>query len=116
MKKVVNCRRCKDRDTCQKPCEPLDAQLRREFPLNINVNASPRLPMPPGETSNLSIWKIIEDLSRMGKRHGPTYRERAILILDLAGFDRHEIAKMYGIQHSSVRKIVYAAKKKLLNR
>ncbi len=101
---------------CEKPCEALDLQLRKDFPLNINVNASPAFPIPPGETSNVDVWKIIEDLSRQGKPHGPTMREKAILTLDLAGFDRHEISKMYGIKHSSVRKIVYAAKKKLLNK
>ena len=116
MKTVVNCRRCKDRETCEKPCSALDAQLKRDFPLNINVNASPRFPITPGDLSEPDVWKAIEDLSHQSKIHGPTYREKAILTLDMAGFDRGAIAKIFGIQRTSVRKIVYAAKQKLLDK
>lgn len=116
MKTVVNCKRCKDRDTCEKPCAALDAQLKRDFPLNIDVNASPRFPVTPGDLEEPNIWKAIEDLSRNATIHRPTYREKAILILDLAGFSRENIAKIFGIKRDSVRKIIYAAKCKLRNK
>ncbi len=118
MKTVVNCKRCKDRDICEKPCAALDAQLKRDFPLNIDVNASPRFPTLPGENGELeeiNVWKVMEDLSRNASQIGPTYREKAILTLDLAGFSRKEIAKIFGIKRDSVRKIIYAAKCKIRN-
>lgn len=115
MKTVVNCKRCKDRDICEKPCAPLDAQLKRDFPLNIDINASPRFPSTPGELGEADVWKVIEDLSRNANFHNPTYREKAMLILDLAGFSRKDIAKIFGIKRDSVRKIIYSAKCKLRN-
>jgi len=117
MKTIVNCKRCKDRDSCTKPCTALDSILRKEFPLNIDVSASPRFVIPSGaQHGELDIWKVIEDLSTGKTRRGPTYREKAILTLDAAGFDRNEIAKLFKIKRSSVRKIVYAAKQKLLHK
>ena len=117
MKTIVNCKRCKDRDSCAQPCPALEDQLRKDFPLNIDVNASPRFVIPSGEhLGELDIWKVIEDLSTGKTRRGPTYREKAILTLDTAGFDRNEIAKLFKIKRSSVRKIVYAAKQKLLHK
>jgi len=117
MKTIVNCKRCKDRDSCIKPCPALEAQLRKDFPLNIDVNASPRFAISPGIMSpELDIWKVIDDLSTDKTRRSPTYREKAILTLDAAGFDRKEIAKLFKIKRSSVRKVVYAAKQKLLRK
>ena len=116
MKTVVNCKRCKDRDICEKPCAALDAQLKRDFPLNIDVNASPRFPETPGELGEHDVWKAIEDLSHNYNANSPTYREKAMLILDLSGVPREEISKIFGIKRDSVRKIIYAAKCKLRDR
>jgi DNA-binding NarL/FixJ family response regulator len=40
-------------------------------------------------------------------------RERALLTLDVVGFPRKQIAKLFNIKVESVRRMVYATKKKL---
>jgi DNA-binding NarL/FixJ family response regulator len=110
-----NCSRCKNRDTCTEQCDALRNELREKYPLNTNVGASPRFVIPSGKMKNeLDVWQVIGDLAS-SETIGPTQREKAILTLDTAGFDRAIIAKMLGVKRSSIRKIVYAAKQKLAN-
>jgi hypothetical protein len=102
--KLINCKTCKLRTGCIKPCAALTQYLNKSFPnsgkeLNIGV---------PVYVKDAQVWDMVPKVFKH-----PTTREKAMLTLDIAGFPRLQICKLFGIKGDSLRKFLYRARKKL---
>lgn len=106
MKKVANCRRCRDRETCQAPCEALKRSLDKKFPkngkeLNIGVPTYSKYswpdPLPKKKYSHIEVVN----------------RDRILLTLDGLGFPRDAIAQVLGIARKNMRYRICRARKRL---
>lgn len=106
MKKVPNCRRCKDREICQVPCEALKRSLNKKFPPNkkelyIGIPTYIKNPWPE------SIPK------KKYSRQEVVNRDRILLTLDGLGFPRDAIAQTLGITKKNIRHRICMARKRL---
>ena len=105
--RTVNCKTCKSRTICVKPCDALTQYLKKAFRSGCNTELTIGIPT---YVKDMAMW----DMVPKEFKH-PTYRERAVLTLDLAGFPRQQICKWFGIKRDSLRKILYEARKKFKN-
>lgn len=114
-KKIINCKRCKDKDTCSKPCDVLEKRLRKEFPLNTNVkdDISPVLPVSSDISSGeVNIWDILSNIPQYRRL---SVKEKVVLTLDVLHFSRSEIGKLLKITRGNLRLTILTAKKKIKN-
>lgn len=119
-----NCRTCKHHTDCTEVCKRLKKHLETTLsgghPMELPIGI-PRYPGTSilnyimscdeflGMDNQEEIWKDIAPYRR-GKT---SPRARALLTLDVIGFPRKEIAKLFGIKSESVRRMVYETKKRL---
>lgn len=105
MKRVPNCRRCRDREICKAPCDALKRSLNKKFPkngkeLNIGVPTYSKNPWPdPLPRKKYSHKEVID-------------RDKIILTLDGLGFPRNSIAQAIGSSKKNMRYRIYAARKR----
>lgn len=119
-----NCRTCQHHTDCTEVCIRLKKYLDETLPRSKRVELPIGIPRYPGmsvlnyiigcddflnmDTQN-EVWENISPKHR----HKTSSRERALLTLDIIGFPRKQIAKLFGIKLESVRRMVYETKKKL---
>ena len=119
-----NCRTCKHHTDCTDVCKRLKKHLDKTLSRGHLTELPIGIPRYPG-TSILNyimscdeflgmdtqeeIWR---DIAPYRKRK-TTPRERALLTLDVVGFPRKEIAKLFGIKPESVRRMVFEVKRKM---
>jgi hypothetical protein len=114
-KKIINCKRCKDKDTCTKPCDLLEKRLRKDFPLNTNVkdDISPSFPIPSDTTpGEVNIWDILSNVPRYKRL---SVKEKVVLTLDALHFSRSKIGKLLKMTRGNLRLTILHAKKKIKN-
>lgn len=102
IKKIANCKHCKDRSICVKPCQALLDDLQRHIPPNKNELY---IGIP---TYSKKDWPSAESMKHLQRM------EKVILTLELFGFSRKVISELFGIKRDSVRKYIYSARKKIL--
>ena len=119
-----NCRTCKHHDNCTAICLRLKKYLSDTLPKSKRVELPVGIPEYPGTSvlnyimgcddflntdTQSEVWNSITP----NVRCKTSSRERALLTLDVVGFPRKQIAKLFNIKVESVRRMVYATKKKL---
>lgn len=119
-----NCRTCQHHSDCTEICIRLKKYLNENLPRSKRVELPVGVPQYPG-TSILNYIIGCDDFLNMdtqeevwngitpSRRCKTSSRERALLTLDVVGFPRKQIAKLFGIKVESVRRMVYETKKKL---
>ena len=103
--KTINCKTCKSRTICVKPCDALTQYLSKTFKSGCNTELTIGVPT---YIKDMAMWDMVPT-----KFKHPTYREKAILTLDGTGFPREQICKLFGINRKWLRQLLYEARKKL---
>lgn len=106
--KIPNCKRCGERETCQRPCEAMESYLRRKVTRYLR-----EIPVGLVQYSNVE-WPTPSNM-RQKERYEHSYahnRHIAILTLVKLGFPRKFVAQTFGITRLKLRTLLYYARKK----